>query len=188
MRVRFPLGAHMFANHKKAYGWFALLMILLGLTIFVFSLVAAMSSSKITLHEQGKSLYFNRKILPDHVFYPFLMIVNRLELETSNEVEKIILRAEYAQKRLDSTKGLLEKEKKDLAYVTLGKAHQYLLRANQDSLISNESTENLAFIRDLNQKFMQEYESLKSSFDDAQQSRLQVMIEELKVFNTIEKK
>ena len=38
------------------------------------------------------------------------------------------------------------------------------------------------------QEVLDEYESLKASFDDAQQARLQVMIEELKVFNTIEKK
>jgi hypothetical protein len=46
-----------------------------------------MSATKLSMHEEGRVIYFNRKILPDHLFYPIVVAIDRLELEFSDPQE-----------------------------------------------------------------------------------------------------
>lgn len=176
----------MFKDHKKAYGWFAAIMIILGGGIFVVSLITAMLGNKMDTHQRERVLYFDRKILPDHLFYPVLAAIDRMELEISNDEEKIVLKMEYAGKRLESAKALMDEGKVELGYVTLGKAHQYLLQANNDILQQQQERKYLNFVQDLNRKFMGEYVDLGLMLNDAQQNNLQMMAAELKVFQEAE--
>ncbi len=166
-------------ENRKTFVWFAIVMIVFGLFVFLISLIATMSASKIAMHERERTLYFDRKILPDHVFYPLIVVVDRLELKMSEPEERIVLEMDYAGKRLEAAKALFKQEKNDLAFVTLNKAHQYLLKANEDVFNLERQGKYLNFTVGLNKKFQQEYEKLKENMDDAQKARTQVMIEEL---------
>lgn len=173
----------MFKNHKKAYLWFALSMSILGVLFFAISLAATMSDNKITVHERERKLYFDRKILPDHLFYPVLMAIDRLELELSSTEEQTLLRMDYAGKRLEAAKALFGQSKNELAFVTLGKAHQYLLQANNAVIDQNQEARYGVFVKKLNQQFIADYRQLEIYLDEAQKSTVDGMIEELMVFN-----
>ncbi|MDO5561630.1 MAG: DUF5667 domain-containing protein [bacterium] len=173
----------MFKNHKKAYLWFAMGMSFLGLMFFTVSLVATMSDNKMAIHERERKLYFDRKILPDHLFYPVLMAIDRLELEMSNSEEQTLLRMDYAGKRLEAAKALFEQDKNELAFITLGKAHQYLLQANNDILEQSQEARYGVFVKKLNQQFILDYQELAPYLSDAQKATVDGMIQELEVFN-----
>ncbi len=79
-----------------------------------------------------KTLYFD-EILPDHVLYPALMIVDRVQLETAPPNERIFMQVEYAHRRLEYAEQLLETNKQDLAVTTITKAEKYLYNAAQES-------------------------------------------------------
>jgi hypothetical protein len=123
MRVRFAL---------------SLLGFLFGSSILVISLFSAtqVSSTGGTAASESK-LYFSQDILPDHSFYKVMMAIDRLQLETASSQEQIFMRVEYANRRLDYAKALLEKDKEDLAITTLLKSQQYLHQAVQDSLVAD---------------------------------------------------
>ena len=167
-------------KYKKNYRWFATLTLLFGLVVFGISLVSAMAGGRMQVGATERSLYFDRKILPDHVLYPVLVAVDRLELEFSTPEEKMVLRMDYATKRLEAAKALFYQDKNELALITLGKAHQYLLQANDDVWRMGDKGKYLTFIVELNKQFRQEYQDLKIFMNDSQQARAETMREELK--------
>lgn len=66
-------------------------------------------------------------ILPDHPLYPIKMVRDRIWLFLTNDsVQKTKLLLHFADKRINSAKALLEKEKLDLAITTASKAEKYL--------------------------------------------------------------
>ena len=112
-----------------------------GSSILIISLFSATQVSSATgqAASEGK-LYFSQQILPDHSLYKIMMAVDRLQLETSTPQEQIFMRIEYANRRLDYAKALLEKDNEQLALTTLFKSQQYLHEAVQQSLKDNIPT------------------------------------------------
>lgn len=187
MWVRFPLGAlkldtsqEIIMKKDKNYLWLSIGIITFGIVIFLISLTSAMTNNKLELHREEKTFYFDRTILPDNVFYPILMAVDRLELELSNDEEKVVLQMDYAVKRLEAAKILLQQGKTELALVTLGKAHQYLLSANEAVREMEKQGKYLPFAVGLNKQFQTEYEHMSTQVSDIQSNQIKVMIEELK--------
>jgi len=164
----------------KNYLWLSIGIITFGIVIFLISLTSAMTNNKLELHREEKTFYFDRTILPDNVFYPILMAVDRLELELSNDEEKVVLQMDYAVKRLEAAKILLQQGKTELALVTLGKAHQYLLSANEAVREMEQQGKYLPFAVGLNKQFQTEYEHMSTQVSDIQSNQIKVMIEELK--------
>lgn len=160
----------MFKDNKKAYGWFAGVMAFLGVSLFVISLVSAIASGKMDSHMRERTIYFDRKILPDHLFYPVLVTFDRLELELADKQTQTLLKMDYAGKRLSAAKALFVQGKKDLAFVTLGKAHQYLLRANNDMRTEGQEKQFKYLVNELNQEFVGEYDKTKQYMTDAQKA------------------
>ncbi|MBQ6154719.1 hypothetical protein IJJ27_02190 [bacterium] len=167
---------------RKNYIWYCVIVLTFGFLVFVISLVSAMSGGRVggrTAPE--RQLYFGNQILPDHVFYPVLVAVDRLELEFSEPREQLEMRMKLADKRLEAAKGLFAKGKQELAFVTLGKGHQYLLRANDDALQYDKTDSLVVMVDRMNRRFASEYEYLKASMNDGQQAMTEKMIEELHV-------
>lgn len=104
--------------------------------ISAFSVLGLSLSSVGMVHSAGlqvpinqKELYFDTKILPDHVGYPVLMAIDRVRLETAVPVEQVFIRLDYAERRMHMAMELLEKDKHELALVTATKAQKYLIAA-----------------------------------------------------------
>jgi flagellin-specific chaperone FliS len=116
------------------------LLIVVGLASAVFILGLSLTSSVMSAHSStgimGRTFYVADKILPDHITYPVLMIIDRARLETATPLEKIYLMTEYANRRLVYASELYNKAQYDLAVTTLTKAQKYLLYAG--GLVLNE--------------------------------------------------
>ncbi len=116
---------------------FAVLSVLVGVFIFTSSLVASSQKQDTADSDRisRKQLYFGEKILPDHILYPALMVIDKgLLLITSGESE-IFLRIRMAQDRMISANSLLDKNEEGLAFSTLTKSQKYLLLAAQEFLV-----------------------------------------------------
>lgn len=104
----------------------ALLSALFILVLSVLSSVLSLSSNPSILQ---RTLYTDEQILPDHVSYPVLMVLDRVRLEIATPIERVYLQTEYANRRLIYAQALLEKGNADLAVTTLTKGQKYLLYA-----------------------------------------------------------
>lgn len=112
---------------------YRVLFVLLGLLSATFILGLSLTSSVMSAHSStgimDRAFYVDDKILPDHVTYPILMILDRARLETATPLEKMYLMTEFANRRLVYATELHNKEQHDLAVTTLTKAQKYLLYA-----------------------------------------------------------
>jgi exonuclease VII small subunit len=107
-------------------------------------------------------------------------MIDRLELELSDQKEKIVLQLDYANKRLEAAIALYELGKTDLAFNTLNKAHQYLLQANRGVLALTDKGKYLTFVVSLDQDFADTYLVLAEQMPDDQRANLEKMLQELK--------
>lgn len=115
-----------------------ILAILFGMFIFISSLFSySQKNSFIDEKVSSKKLYFSKRILPDHLFYPLLMIVDRGLLIISSDEAKIFLRIRLAQDRMISSQNLLKKGEEPLALSTLTKSQKYLILAANSYLSNN---------------------------------------------------
>ncbi|MEN8253804.1 MAG: hypothetical protein ABFQ62_05535 [Patescibacteria group bacterium] len=115
------------------------------LSVFAFSLgvmivgVSLLTMEAISAGENNiasKELYIGQ-VLPDHIAYPLLMVMDRFYLETADEKERIYKQIEYSNRRLFYTQTLLaqgDAEKLPLALSTLTKAEKYLIKACLESM------------------------------------------------------
>jgi hypothetical protein len=111
-------------------GWIIAIVILL---ISLFS--AAKLGTDRDANASGRGFYWTKEILPDHVLYPFLMVIDRVALETTHDpAQRIYMQVNYAHRRLISAQLLADKQKNSLALTTLTKAQKYLSQAAQDAL------------------------------------------------------
>lgn len=104
--------------------------------ILVVSLTAVspVLSSTEDARASQRSFYLDDTILPDHVAYPFVMVADRIQLETASPEEKTKLQIEYSLRRLHYAESLLQKNKTSLALTTLTKSQKYLIHASQDAI------------------------------------------------------
>ncbi|OGJ37256.1 MAG: hypothetical protein A3A82_03780 [Candidatus Pacebacteria bacterium RIFCSPLOWO2_01_FULL_47_12] len=105
--------------------------LLFGGAILTISLVAASQPfAYVAPAASHTSLYLNTRILPDHALYPVAMVLDRIMLLTSAREQRVLREVAFAFDRLDSATDLLQKDKSQLALVTLKKSQHYLLVAN----------------------------------------------------------
>jgi len=92
----------------------------------------------------SKVLYFNEKILPDHLLYPVVAAADRLLLISSPNDKKIQLMISYGHIRLDYAWGLLAKGDEDQALIALTKSQKYFYLAGAKAVEQhNEIDESL---------------------------------------------
>lgn len=118
---------------KKSKFFLALLAILFGFFIFTSSLVTQSQKETVSAKKVStKKFYLGEKILPDHILYPLVMVVDRSLLAVSSGDSKVFLQIRLAQDRMITAKKLLEKEEEILALSTLTKSQKYLILAIHD--------------------------------------------------------
>lgn len=83
--------------------------------------------------ERETSLYVGTRMLPDHVLYPAAMIIDRVALLTTSPENRATKEVSLAFERLKSVASLLQKNKPQLALITLKKSQHYLLVANNEA-------------------------------------------------------
>ncbi len=100
--------------------------------------VSLQSANKNQMTSSGKLMsgkfYVAKEILPDHSFYPFLMMVDRLRLELADAEKRIDLLVSNANRRLFYSRKLLEKNNQDLAFITFSKALKYSNQALEENV------------------------------------------------------
>lgn len=123
---------------KKKKVFLAFLAVLFGVFIFTSSLVTySQQGTTSPENVSSKKFYIDGKVLPDHVLYPSLMVVDKgLQLITSGD-SKVYLQIRLAQDRMLSAKKLLDKDQEVLALSTLTKSQKYLILASEE-LFSKE--------------------------------------------------
>ena len=165
-------------ENRRAYTWYVVINLLFGVGIFLVSLFYALTG--IAANGEGRHLYFGREILPDHVFYPVMAAVDRFELLAATPEEQFRLRQQLAIKRLLAAEQLYLQGQNELAFATLGKAHQYLLQANQDwEHLSHPEKMYLDLVR-LNNKFINKYSHLHRYMSDSQWASVTQMAQAIK--------
>jgi hypothetical protein len=164
-----------------------ILFLLFGGLVMILSLLSA---NRIFSQDDDFSLtqqqfYFQKEILPDHLLYPLLMIVDRSKLLMADEEQQVGLQTTYAWQRLEHTEILLERGYRSLSFSTLTKAykyyHQALLSARELELTADQRQ---ALIDDADH-FVNQAEKLFTSFTDVERqelSRLQAEQQILKQF------
>lgn len=168
----------MLAN-KRLYWLFVVAMLTMGILIFSLSLL--MAFVRLDNEQTGDSavIYFDHPILPDHLFYPLLMVGDQLELVFTNRENKLFLQMDFAIRRLEAAHGLLALGKTNLAFTTLGKAHQYLLQVNEQLLTHAVFSQYQHLGKNLSNFFLADYEELRPQLTDSQQANLENMRQEL---------
>lgn len=111
-------------------GWLAA-----GLVLVVSLFSAAKLGSDRDLTASGLTWYWHKPILPDHLAYPALMLVDRLALEsTKGTSARVHMQVNYSHRRLQAAIDLVEKQKPGLALTALTKAQKYLNQAAIEAL------------------------------------------------------
>lgn len=109
----------------------------LGILFISLSTVSAVQSASGV--DQPKHFYIEGTLLPDHIAYPIVMMVDRAHLEAATPVEQVYLKTEYANRRLEYAQKLLEKNNSNLAVTTLTKSQKYLLSAAHEAIATDMS-------------------------------------------------
>lgn len=129
---------------------FPVVLLAFGGLILLVSLVAANSTlAGDRTRLMSRKIYFSKTILPDNIFYPFMMISDRIKLATAGNEQKVLLQVEYAQRRSGYAVQLLEKKQPVLALTTMTKSQKYLFTAGNQVLadpgaFSTETVETVA--------------------------------------------
>lgn len=108
-----------------------------GILFISLSTVSAVQSASGV--DQPKHFYMEGTLLPDHVAYPIVMMVDRAHLEAATPVEQVYLKTEYANRRLEYAEKLLEKDNSNLAVTTITKSQKYLLSAARQAIENDMS-------------------------------------------------
>ncbi len=142
--------------------------LLFGVGIVWLSLTASVQiSAADNTSASERTLYFHKKVLPDHVFYPVLMTIDRARLESASPTQRVYREVEYANRRLYYAQELLRQEKVNLAHTTLTKAGKYLLEAGTDAEKKDVSPAVREFLVRALQSHLQQTELLKADFPDS---------------------
>jgi len=144
--------------------------LLLGCAILGVSLSAGntmVQSAGTSFETSKKQFYLNEAVLPDHVVYPVLMAVDRVKLEMETPEERVYKQVEYAQRRFESTQGLLEKDMTALALTTVTKGEKYLINAAHGALELENGDAQRRFVYRTLVYYNSDLEKLKGQFPDA---------------------
>lgn len=103
--------------------------VIAAICILLLSLASSVMGAHSNTSLLSKSFYIDDVTLPDHISYPFLMMIDRVRLEVASDHEQVYLKTEYANRRLLYSVELLKRDNTSLAVSTLTKAQKYLLYA-----------------------------------------------------------
>ena len=127
---------------KKVNFFTSSIALLFGFFIFGTSLIIASQVQYDNFPKVSeRKFYVGERILPDHVFYPFLMAADKIILSTSSGNRKIYVKIRLANDRLYSARMLLKKNQEELALSTMTKSQKYLITAAQDYLGSDTQSD-----------------------------------------------
>jgi hypothetical protein len=148
-------------------------------SVLLISLFTATSASSSGSHAMaGRKLYFGKEILPDNVLYPVMMATDRVQLETASNYDRIFMQVEYANRRLDYSKQLLDEEKQALAVTTLTKAEKYLHNAIQEAIEIKASDSIKERLRKSLEYHSTQIKKMSPQFTDGDRALLDKLIEE----------
>lgn len=159
---------------------FSLVALVFGLGIVGISLsaVSPVLSSGTEFRESQRELYWDGTILPDHLAYPVVMLVDRVRLEAASPLERIELQIEYSQRRFVYAEQLLERNKPDLALSTVTKSQKYLLLAAQDAIASDVAPETQEKVKQLLVERIPALRELNMRFSDSDRVVVDALIGE----------
>lgn len=149
--------------------------------ISLISSLSGLNTSRVSATE--RDFYFSKDVYPDHILYPAVSFLDRLQLAMTNDIkQKVLLQVNFSRDRLKSAQALYDKKRPDLALDTLNKSHHYLITA-ADLTIENKLDKEVVdhLLRYL--AFMDsELERLMGKVDDTGRARISVMREEQQSF------
>jgi hypothetical protein len=123
-------------------------LLLLGVLVVAISLFSANNQTYPGETSSRKYLYISTEILPDHLLYPVLMVVDKAALSSAKTPSELVrIQVNYAYRRLNSAKTLAAKQKPGLALSTLTKSQKYLNQAAQEALIAGSLADRQIVIR-----------------------------------------
>lgn len=156
---------------KKTQSIFALVALVVACMIFAVSLLIASQKSAVTVERISEKKLYIGKVLPDHIFYPALMVVDRMLLFFSSQEGGVYTRIRFAEDRLESGRLLLLKQEEALAMSTFTKSQKYLIIAASKVLTSQEQsdsvTKDLILAIQYNIRSLEEYKQLFLHTDTA---------------------
>jgi hypothetical protein len=159
---------------------FSLVALVFGLGIVGISLsaVSPVLSSGGEFKESQRELYWNGAILPDHLAYPVVMLVDKVRLESASPSERVELQIEYSQRRLVYAEALLEDDKVELAHSTLTKSQKYLLQAANEAIANDVSVESREKLKHLLAERNTTLRELNMKFADSDRVAIDVLVAE----------
>lgn len=123
---------------KRIIGLHLLGWILAGVILIVSLLSAAKQGADRGLTASGLTWYWGSEILPDHLLYPSLMLVDRVALMNSKTPQnRVYMQVNYAYRRAQAAAALVQKKKPELALTTMSKAQKYLNQAASEALVAD---------------------------------------------------
>ncbi len=169
-------------DNKKFRLISSLLLLIIAFSVLSLSLSTANKAfcSEEKTYASQKKFYLGEEVLPDHVAYPFLMVIDRLKLETAFEKEKPYIEVEYAFARLSKVKKLLQKDQIAIAHSTLTKSQKYLLKAAQDAQ-NNTSINAKKHVYYSISKHSETTEALMDEFSNEQKNIIHHLLKELEI-------
>jgi len=168
---------------KKPQIWLSLIALFFGALMVAISINTSVPAAYPSLKSQAShhQFYLNNTILPDHIIYPFLMVIDKAQLEITSFPERLWLQAEYGWRRLDYAYQLLEKEKHVLALTALTKSQKYFLNATQETLDKATTDEvKLMMLKHLT-AYLWEAKAISDNFDGADKAVADHLISECEV-------
>lgn len=124
-------------------------VLLVGLIIVFASLYSANDTSySLGDTASRRHFYISAEILPDHLLYPVIMMIDRTALASAKTpAERIRIQVNYAHRRLNSARTLSAQHKPGMALSTLTKSQKYLNQAAQDAIAHGTPQDRALVIR-----------------------------------------
>ncbi|MBT3249587.1 MAG: hypothetical protein HN846_02930 [Candidatus Pacebacteria bacterium] len=168
---------------KKPQVWLAIISFLFGVLVIAISINSSVSAIYPTSESQAshRQFYLNNTILPDHVAYPLLMIVDKAQLEMTPFPKRLWLQAEYGWRRLDYAHQFLDQDNSVFALTALTKSQKYFLNATQETLDTDTTNEVKLMMLKHFTAYLWEAESLADRFDGADKAVVEHLIKECDV-------
>lgn len=147
---------------------------MLGTSIVLISLFSAnrVFSQEDSVPLTHRKIYFQGEMLPDHLLYPVVMVVDRLRLAVADPARAVDISIEYAWQRLEYTEGLLAQGYQSLSFSTLTKAYKYYNAALAQAQSLDTPAEKQQWLIADAQRFARVAEALTVSFTDPEKQEL----------------
>jgi len=165
--------------------------ILSSLALFfgVLILAISFSTANSAMSSEGmnatstKQFYMGQTILPDHVAYPALMAMDRVRLELDTPHERIFTQIEFAHRRFEYSKALMEKGNLTESLSTLTKSQKYLTHAAQDALKVKASDSVKQYVLKTLSYYQDQLTRLKPGFGDAERPTIDDLIRDNQIIS-----